>query len=364
MIFLRYSEAIKSLMKMSKKKITVAVTGLNNIDSPGPGIPVIRGLKESDTYDIRIVGLSYESLEPGIYMKELVDKSYQIPLPAAGSSSLLERLSYIQAIEKIDVLIPNFDAELHNFIKLSSVLKGKFNIATFLPDQEQFESRHKSVLYEFGGRHGVKVPFAKMIFSPAEVYGLTEEFTYPLVIKGKYYEAYVAATPEQAVNYFHKISAKWGIPIIVQEFVSGNEVNVTAIGDGKGNCIGAVPMRKLYITDKGKAWAGVTLDDEKLLEISQRVIRSSKWRGGCELEFIKSNNGEYYLLEMNPRFPAWVYLAVGCGQNHPDALVHMALGEDVVPFKTYENGKMFVRFSYDQIVSIKDYERISTLGEL
>jgi len=26
---------------MTKRKITVAVTGLNNIDSPGPGIPVI-----------------------------------------------------------------------------------------------------------------------------------------------------------------------------------------------------------------------------------------------------------------------------------------------------------------------------------
>ncbi|NBX79777.1 MAG: biotin carboxylase, partial [Flavobacteriales bacterium] len=73
-----------------------------------------------------------------------------------------------------------------------------------------------------------------MIFTPQEINSLKNEFTYPLVIKGKYYDASIAATPEQAVNYFHKISAKWGLPIIVQEFVSGNEVNVTAIGDGKG----------------------------------------------------------------------------------------------------------------------------------
>jgi carbamoyl-phosphate synthase large subunit len=63
---------------MNKRKITVAVTGLNNIDSPGPGIPVIRGLKESETIDVRIVGLSYETLEPGIYMHNLVDKVYQL----------------------------------------------------------------------------------------------------------------------------------------------------------------------------------------------------------------------------------------------------------------------------------------------
>ncbi len=349
---------------MNKRKITVGVTGLNNIDSPGPGIPVIRALKESTLFDVRIIGLSYESLEPGLYMHDLVDKSYTIPMPTAGSSVLFDRLSYISNKENLDVIIPNFDAELHNFIRLAPSLKQQLNISTFLPTQEQFESRHKSVLFEFGKDNDVKVPFAKMIFSANEIHDLKDEFTYPLVIKGKYYDASIAATPEQAISYFYNISAKWGLPIIVQEFVSGNEVNVTAIGNGKGNCIGAVPMRKLYITDKGKAWAGVALDDEKLIEITNRVIANSKWRGGCELEFIKTKNGEYYLLEMNPRFPAWVYLAVGCGQNHPEALVQMALGTPPKPFKKYEHGKMFVRYSYDQIVSMDEFEKISTLGEL
>lgn len=348
----------------SKKNITVAVTGLNNIDSPGPGIPVIRALKESTQYNVRIIGLSYETLEPGIYMHDWVDKSYQIPMPSAGTTVLLERLKYINSNENIDVIIPNFDAELHNFIKLKNVLKTELNIETFLPTSEQFESRHKSVLYEFGEKNEVKVPYAKMIFNAHEIQQLKDEFTYPLVIKGKYYDASIAATPEQAVNYFYKISAKWGLPIIVQEFVSGNEVNVTAIGDGNGKCIGAVPMRKLYITDKGKAWAGISLDDEELIKITNRVIENSKWRGGCELEFIKTNDNKYYLLEMNPRFPAWVYLSVGCGQNHPEALVKMALGEKVAPFKSFETGKLFIRYSFDQIVNLSEFEKISTLGEL
>ena len=349
---------------MSSKKLTIAVTGLNNIDSPGPGIPVIRALKESKIFDVRIIGLSYETLEPGLYMHDLVDKSYSIPLPSSGVASLLERLAYIHNQEKIDLLIPNFDAELQNFIKLEKQLKINMGIATFLPTLEQFESRHKSVLYEFGETNGVKVPKSKMIFTANEINSLQKEFTYPLVIKGKFYDASVAATPEQAMNYFYKISNKWGLPIIVQQFVTGNEVNVTAIGDGKGKCIGAVPMRKLYITDKGKAWAGITLEDPELIAITNRVISNSKWRGGCELEFIKTNENEYYLIEMNPRFPAWVYLAVGCGQNHPEALVRMALGENVEPFKTYDSRKLFIRYSYDQIVNLSEFEKISTLGEL
>jgi carbamoyl-phosphate synthase large subunit len=347
-----------------KQKITVAVSGLNNIDSPGPGIPVIRALKESKDFDVRIIGLSYETLEPGLYMHDLVDKSYQIPLPGAGIDSLLERIYYIHEQEKLDVIIPNFDAELANFMKIEPLLKSELGISMFLPTQEQFDERHKANLYEFGQKHGVDVPYSKMMFSTAEITAIATEFSYPMVVKGKFYEAYIAYNPEQVANYFNKLSAKWGLPIIIQEYVFGSEVNVTALGDGNGNAISAVPMRKLFITDKGKAWAGISLDDEELVNIANRVISSSKWRGGMELEFIKTAENKYYLLEINPRFPAWVYLAAGCGQNQPEALVKLALGQTVAPFNEYDIGKMFIRYSFDMIVDLKEFEQISTIGEL
>lgn len=349
---------------MNRRKITVAVSGLNNVDSPGPGIPVIRGLKESIHFDVRIVGLSYESLEPGLYMHDLIDKSYTIPLPSAGSQALFTRLQYINSVEKLDLIIPNFDAELHNFILLASSLKQQLNIATFLPNREIFDSRHKSELPEFGKKHKINVPKSDMILSIKDFIKIEKEYSYPLAVKGKFYDAMIAYNQEQAISYFHKISAKWGLPIIIQEFVAGTEVNVTALGDGEGSCIGAVAMRKLYITDKGKAWAGITLDDPELISISQKIVENIKWRGGCELEFIKNEKGQYYLLEMNPRFPAWVYLAVGCGQNHPEAMVKMALGEKVAPFNNYDKGKIFIRYSYDLIVNMAEFEKISTLGEL
>jgi carbamoyl-phosphate synthase large subunit len=49
---------------MSNKKlnITIGVTGLNNTDNPGPGIPVIRSLMESEVFNPRIIGLVYENL--------------------------------------------------------------------------------------------------------------------------------------------------------------------------------------------------------------------------------------------------------------------------------------------------------------
>lgn len=83
-----------------------------------------------------------------------------------------------------------------------------------------------------------------------------------------------------------------------------------------------------------------------------------------ELELIKTSKNELYVIEINPRIPAWVYLAVSAGQNLPEALVKLALGEEVKPFDKYQIGRMFVRYSYDLMVDLKDFEKLSTTGEL
>ncbi len=115
-----------------------------------------------------------------------------------------------------------------------------------------------------GKNTDLSVPFSKAITRIDEIEKLKDEFDYPLMVKGKFYDAYLAYNEEQVKMNYNKISAKWGLPVIIQEFIKGTEVNVVALGDGNGNTIGAVPMRKQFITDKGKAWSGITLDDQKI----------------------------------------------------------------------------------------------------
>lgn len=348
---------------MKPQKITVAVTGLNNIDSPGPGIPVIRGIRESKDFDVRIIGLAYEHLEPGIYMSDLVDKTYMIPYPAEGKDALFKRLLEIHSIEKLDVIIPNFDAELFSFIKLEKKL-ADIGIKTFLPTLEQFDERNKSNLPAYGEKYGVAVPAGTEVFSVSDLDNTLKSMNYPVMIKGKYYDAYPAYSLEQAVNYFTKMSSKWGLPVIVQEHIKGTEVNVIALGDGEGNLIAAVPMRKQYITDKGKAWGGITIEDQSMISLAKKIISQTKWKGGMELELIRTADNKLYLLEINPRIPAWVYLAVGAGQNIPEALLKLALGVNVEPYTHYDVGKMFIRYSWDMIIDLERFSRLATTGEL
>ncbi len=347
----------------TKKTYTIGVTGLNAIDSPGPGVAVIRAIRECEEFDVRIIGLSYESLEPGIYMHDIVDKTYQIPYPSGGTDSLYARLLYIHEQENLDLIIPNFDAELFNFIKLGDKLRA-VGIETFLPDLKQFEARDKVQLSSFGEEHGFYIPENKVLYEFSELHKMADEIEYPVVVKGKYYDASIAYSFEQVEKAFLKIQAKWGAPIILQKFIKGTEINIAALGDGEGNAISVIPMRKLYITDKGKAWSGITLEDDKLIELAQKFIRVTKWKGGCELEVMMTNDGTPYIMEVNPRFPAWIYLTAASGQNQPASLVKMAMGEKLIPYTDYKVGTIFIRYSWELITDITEFQKISGNGEL
>lgn len=346
-----------------KQKLVVAVTALNAIDSPGPGVAVIRALRESNDFDLRIIGLSYEALEPGIYMIDIVDKTYQIPYPSAGTDALYARLLHINSQEHIDVIIPNFDAELFNFILISQNLK-KIGIHTFLPSRDGFEARDKVNLFKFCTKQNILTPSDSIVYQVGEIAKAAERLGYPFVVKGKYYDAVICNTLEQAEKAFYRIQAKWGLPVIIQEYITGTELNVAALGDGHGNAISIIPMRKLYITDKGKAWAGITIENQALTDLTNHFIRVTKWRGACELEIMMTSDGKPYIMEVNPRFPAWIYLSAAAGQNQPAALIKLALGQKVEPFKDYEVGKIFIRYSWDLIINITDFQKISGTGEL
>ncbi len=138
---------------------------------------------------------------------------------------------------------------------------------------------------------------------------------------------------------------------------------MVAVGDGEGGLVGAVPMKKTFITDKGKGWAGVAIRDPELLDLTRRFMAHSKWRGPCEVEVVKDREGGYHLLEVNPRFPAWTYLSAGAGMNLPAAVVRLAAGERVEPMTEFEAGTMFIRIALDQIARLSDFQQVASTGE-
>lgn len=125
--------------------------------------------------------------------------------------------------------------------------------------------------------------------------------------------------------------------------------------------LGHCAVRKLIISDKGKGNGSVTVRDAKLEEITRRVIAETRWPGPFELEFIRDQrDDEYRLIEINPRFPAWVGFPAQLGVNFPAAWVEWMIGGTCRPLPAPPPGKFFLRH---QIEVTGDFARISALLE-
>jgi len=335
----------------------IAISGLNNTDNPAPGIPVIKSIKDEHN----IVGFSYDANEPGNYMG-LCDKVYLMPYPSLGIEELKSRLSYIKENDGIEAIIPNLDAELPLYIKYQDDIEA-MGIKVCLPSLENFELRNKNKLTELSKKLNMSYPKTYEINSVKELEKISKKTDFPLMIKGNYYKAYMSHNLDTAIEKFYSISNEWGFPVLVQEVVSGEELNLVGVGDGKGELKGAVAIKKLTTTDIGKIWTGITIQNDQLIEIAKKFVTHTQWKGPFELECMINHN-EINLIEINPRFPAWVYFATEIGVNLPKMVTDIMQGKEIEAQLDYPMNKMYVRYTGEFVTDFTDLIKLLSTKEL
>ncbi|WP_312343234.1 hypothetical protein [Stutzerimonas nitrititolerans] len=342
--------------------INVAITGLHRGNNPQPGAAVAAGLRRRFP-DLRIVGLSYDPLESGLYCHDggRPDVAYLMPFPGAGAKATLDRLDEILQTEPIDYLIPCLDSELDNYIQLQPELKSR-GIGCLLPSQQALDDRAKSNLDAFCGQLEVPTPRTLMANDPDTLAALALQLGYPVYVKGRFYEAHLATTPKELYEAFASIASVWGTPVLVQEMVVGEEYDILGLGDGEGGLLASCSIRKMLRTSAGKGFAGVVVADPDLDELVARVIGALRWAGPFELEFIKVPGKPHALFEMNPRFPAWVDFPSQIGCNMPARLLEQLIGLDATPLQTCTPGQMFIRHSIDLVADIAEVAEMTITG--
>lgn len=346
-----------------ENQLTVAITGMNAVpDNPGAGLAVARCLREAYGESIRIVGLGYDALDPGLHRREYCDSAHLLSYPGSGSDTLFARLSEIHDVEHIDVLIPCLDAELPLMASLAPKL-AEIGVRSYLPNTEQLARRAKDRLPDLAQTAGVACP-ETLAITHADFFRDCDKkgWPFPLVVKGVFYDARMAAGREEADIAFRTIAAEWGVPVLVQRRIVGEECNLAGVGDGTGALLGEVMMKKRAITGRGKAWAGISIHDEVLAENARRLVAALKWKGPIEIEVMRDNQGTYHLIEINPRFPAWIYLSQGVGRNLPALLLSLALDETPPPLAPPRPGMLFIRYAQETIVPLSSFESLMVEG--
>ena len=337
----------------------IAVSGLHRGDNPQPGAGIVRSIRRRYP-DAFIVALVYDAMESGIYMDDGPDKVYTMPYPTCGAVSYLMRLDHVLDEAPVDIFIPTLDSEIELLVHLEHDLNAR-GLMTYLPDADMLNSRSKCMLSEFAGKCGVATPSTEPVYDARGALAAAWRLGFPLMVKGQYYDAHLVSGEDDLTAAVTKLLTQWGAPALLQSCVHGPEFNAMGLGDGEGGVVGLCCIRKTIISDKGKGLGGITVRDPKLEFFVGKIICHLKWRGPFEVEAMKDDaTGEYTLIEINPRFPAWVDFPSMFGMNLPAALVEMLVtGVRPKPMPSCTAGHFYLRHQIEVHGHVDDIAELS-----
>jgi diaminopimelate decarboxylase len=296
----------------------VYVSGLYCGANPQPGVGIVRSLREAYP-SVQIIGVEYSNRVSGIHWEQLDDLWLQRPWEELNLDCYAIRVR--QVLDDGGFWISGSDLEAMWLADLFP--KGHPRLLA--PPLGALRRITKPAVEAAQGLPVKIPPFVSTTSSDWDLHAFCREHNWRVWLKGPYYDA--ARTPswdifEAARNALTKV---WSTQrLFLQAHVSGYEESVM-LSAYRGELLGAVRMRKRDITPEGKTWAGdVSQVPEDFLVPLRAMVRDLNWTGGGELEMVRDADGQLWLLEMNPRFPAWVHGATIAGHNLPGLLVEAA----------------------------------------
>ena len=324
-------------------EIRVAITGFGGLDNSEPGTAVARALKLGWEGKISIDALGYDPWMTGAFSPGLIDNIHILPPLVEGDYALLERIVEINEKRKFHVIIPTLELEIPVLSRLEERLKSK-GIKILIPSSEHLNMVTKTALPYFCYRNKIPTPITLHVPNVNDVPFHANQFTYPIMVKGVVASAQKVDNWSDALFYARKFNSRWGGGAILQEKIEGEEFDVSIVARNNESCASILAMKKLGINQKGKGVIGSPVNDPELIKHSLKILKKLHWKGPLELEYVKSNNtNKYILLEINPRFPSWILLSHFTGINQPATLLKEILKPNS-PIRNVTNmKKAFVR---------------------
>jgi carbamoyl-phosphate synthase large subunit len=310
------------------KPITIMVTA-----SGAPGSArLIRGLRENDERDVRIVGTDMSERSIG---RHLCDAFHVVP--AGAKPEFADAMLDVAQREKVDVVLPQSSHDLEG-------LAGhvdRFPMPVLVSSPETIRrSNDKAETYELLHRLGVPAPAFKRVNGAAEVEAAALELGYPeravcfkpVFSSGSRGFRILDPTVDRAHQLLNErpgsvsmrleeavelLPATGGPDLLVMELATGGERTIDGIGDGSRIVLGHPKTREAMRA--GLAMYFVTLEDPELMRIGDLIVAEL----GIEHFFNIQLVGEH-VIEVNPRISTVVFQE---DLNLPYLGVKRALGE-------------------------------------
>ncbi|KTC92938.1 MULTISPECIES: ATP-grasp domain-containing protein [Legionella] len=283
----------------------------------------------------------------GLY---LVPEKQRFIIPPGDAPDFLPHLLSICQLKQIEVLIPTVDVEL---LPLAQHLTEFTSHGVKLPmsSAKSLElCRDKYKLLAFCEETGLCPSF----FLLSEKSN-PETFQFPCFAKprlGAGSRGAMIIDDQNALQQLPKDES-----YLIQELLPGEEYSVDVYIRSDGCPLAAVPRLRLKI-DSGIAVASQTIHHPQLSEMALKIAKQVDIRYVANIQFKANTQGDFKLLEINPRFPGTLPLTAAAGIDIPKLLIkdilHEPLSSELLPFKEL----MVVRYWTEHFFDLNEWKAL------
>jgi diaminopimelate decarboxylase len=298
----------------------IYISGLYSGTNPQPGVGIARSLRQAYP-KAKLIGVEYSNRCSGIHWQDFDEIWLQRPWDELNLNTHAADIKKV--LDDGGLWISSIDLEI---MWLANLLpEGHPNLLT--APLSAMRQVGKPAIPAHVGLPVLIPPFVTTELSDWDLHAFCREHDWKVWLKGPYYEAVRTYSWARLEEMRNVLSNAWATDkLFLQSHVSGYEESIT-IAAYKGELLDCVRMRKRDLTELSKTWAGdISEVEEEIREPLRQIIRKINWTGGAELEMIRDAGNQLWLLEWNPRFPAWIHGATITGRNIPAALVEGATG--------------------------------------
>lgn len=317
---------------------------------------LLKYFKENMSPEDKIVATDMQLSAPALQVADT-----KIQVPAVYDPKYIEITLNICKEQEIDALISLNDLELPILAENKALFEA-LGVKVIVSDPNVIDicfDKYKTA--QWIESLGLNAPKTYITLASTKEALANSEIAFPLFMKPRWGSGSIGLETiddmEELDTYYHLLMKKIKKTILatasvgdeyilIQEKLTGDEFGLDVMNDLEGNNV-AVSVKQKLAMRAGETDKALTVDLPEVREMGAAIGRNLKHIGNLDVDIKQRANGDYCVLELNPRFGGGYPFSYEAGVNMPKAILQWLKGEEVSPnILQPVYGKMFAKNDY------------------
>jgi len=167
---------------------------------------------------------------------------------------------------------------------------------------------------------------------------------WPLIAKPRFGSASKGLVTIENAADFEEFKSRYSeSDYLIQQFIIADEYTVDCYVDKLQNIISTVPRKRLEVYG-GEATRSITVKDQQIIELSERILKAGSFKGPITIQFLKEKKGDgLFVMEINPRLGGGVLTSIAAGADVVQFLLNDFENKKNIGCNTWQENMLMVR---------------------